>query len=68
MLVMQEQIIQSPISFTSCLQDLVDCIKKVKFTKFGARIGRVPRIDQKRGRSNEISFRIRRGVSASRSH
>ena len=67
MLLTQEQQISSPISFTSCLKDLVDCVIKLKFTKFGSRINNVPKNEIKRAKSNEVSFRIRRGVSANRS-
>jgi hypothetical protein len=41
------------------MKDLVDCVANLKFTKHGVRIGNVPKIDVKRAKSNEISFRIR---------
>lgn len=41
------------------MKDLVECVANLKFTKHGVRIGNIPKIDVKRARSNEISFRIR---------
>ena len=41
------------------MKDLVECVANLKFTKHGVRIGHVPKIDVKRAKSNEISFRIR---------
>ena len=41
------------------MKDLVECVANLKFTKHGVRIGAVPKIDMKRARSNEVSFRIR---------
>jgi hypothetical protein len=41
------------------MKDLVECVANLKFTKHGVRIGAVPKIDVKRARSNEVSFRIR---------
>lgn len=59
MLLTQEQIIQSPISFSECMKDLVDCVASLKFTKHGVRVGNVAKVTDKRAKSNEISFRIR---------
>ena len=38
MLTMQEKVIDPPIRFSQCLQDLVGCLQTMRFTKFGVRI------------------------------
>lgn len=70
MLRTQEEVIQSPISFSTCMKDLVECVSAMKFTKHGVRVGNVPKINMKRAKSNEISFRIRnnRGNLSAQSH
>ena len=48
----------------------MECVANLKFTKHGVRIGAVPKIDVKRAKSNEVSFRIRnnRGNLTATSH
>jgi hypothetical protein len=59
MLLTQEKITGSPIIFSQALSDLVDTTANLKFTKQGVRICKIPKVYQKRAKSNEVSFRIR---------
>jgi hypothetical protein len=54
MLKIQEKIVQSPISFTEGLQDLIDCVVNLKFTKHGVRIAGMPPYNAKKGKLLEV--------------
>jgi hypothetical protein len=70
LLLVQESLVKSPIRFSEALADLVASASSLKFTKHGVRIGAFPSFNQKRPRSNEVSFRIRnsRGNLSAGSH
>ena len=53
MLLTQEHILASPISFTTCLEEIIELVPKIKFTKYGERIQIVPRVNKNRAKSNE---------------
>jgi hypothetical protein len=58
MLKIQEKIVQSPISFTQGLQDLVDTVVNLKFTKHGVRIAGMPPYHAKKGKLLEVSYKF----------
>lgn len=70
MLLTFEHGIQSPIQYSQCLADIVESMAGLKFTAQGVRIQKIPKLNQKKARTNEISFRIRnnRGNLSSQSH
>ena len=53
MLMIQEHIIESPISYTTCLHDIIACVSELKFTKHGIRIAGCPSLKAKRAKSQE---------------
>ena len=59
MMQIQEDLINPPILFSMCLEELKESVANLKFTKHGVRINKVPDITQKRAKSNDMSFRIR---------
>ena len=53
MLIIQEDLIESPISYASCIKDIIQCVSNMKFTKHGIRIPGLPKNGVKKAKSQE---------------